>query len=161
LAAEAERLAREHFLTEEERAVLDLKALAKFWNSTLGQSIRAQPPDSVKREMPFTARFSPSELGAITERRSEAMSDDEFIVVQGVADLVVLLPDKIWLVDFKTDQVRASDLPAKEEMYKPQLQLYAAALKKIFSRPVTRCALYFLSAGEMVWVSGRRPPSGV
>ena len=72
--------------------------------------------------------------------------EDEFVVVQGVADLVVLLPDEIWLVDFKTDDVRADELPAKIKIYTPQLKLYAAALAKIFSRPVTLCALHFFPA---------------
>ena len=37
--------------------------------------------------------------------------------MQGVADLVVLLPEEIWLVDFKTDEVRADDLPEKIKIY--------------------------------------------
>jgi ATP-dependent helicase/nuclease subunit A len=152
LAAEADRLTQEHFLTPEERAALDLKALANFWDSSLGQSIVAQPPDTVLRELPFTARFSPAELSTITNGSFATMTGDEFIVVQGVADLVVLLPKEIWLVDFKTDKVRAEELPAKTKTYEPQLRLYALALKKIFARPVTKCALHFLSAEETVWI---------
>jgi ATP-dependent helicase/nuclease subunit A len=145
LAAEAERLERENYLSADERVVLDLDALAAFWNSALGQKIRANA-ESVRRELPFTARFSPVEIGKITGAKTEAGLEDEFIVVQGVADLAVLLPDKIWLVDFKTDQVGADDLPAKIKTYTPQLQLYAGALAKIFARPVTNCWLHFLSA---------------
>jgi len=37
-------------------------------------------------------------------------------------------------------------LPGKVKIYKPQLQLYAAALERIFSRKVTKRVLYFLSA---------------
>jgi ATP-dependent helicase/nuclease subunit A len=153
LAAEADRLTQEHFLTPEERAALDLKTLANFWDSSLGQSIRAQSPDSVIRELPFTARFSPDELSTITNGSFATMIGDEFIVVQGVADLVVLLPKEIWLVDFKTDKVRAGELPAKTKTYEPQLKLYALALTKIFARPVTKCALHFLSAQETVWIA--------
>jgi ATP-dependent helicase/nuclease subunit A len=153
LAAEADRLTREHFLTPEERAALDLKALANFWDSSPGQSILAQPPDAILRELPFTARFSPAELSTITNGSFANMNGEEFIVVQGVADLVVLLPKEIWLVDFKTDKVRAEELPAKTKTYEPQLQLYALALKKIFARSVTKCALHFLSAQETVWIA--------
>ena len=154
LAAEAERLVREKYLSADERAVLDLDALADFWNSPLGQKIRAQPPDSVKRELPFTAKFSPAELDELvgssrcddrTPQRGVPTSN-EFIVVQGVADLVVLRPEEIWLVDFKTDVVTARDLPGKIKTYSPQLQIYAAVLKKIFARKVTRRALHFLAA---------------
>jgi ATP-dependent exoDNAse (exonuclease V) beta subunit len=67
-------------------------------------------------------------------------------VVQGVVDLAVLLPDEIWLVDFKTDEFRADELAEKTKTYTPQLRLYAAALEKIFARKVTLRALHFLAA---------------
>jgi ATP-dependent helicase/nuclease subunit A len=145
LVAEAERLVRENHLSADERAVLDLSALAAFWDSELGKKIRANT-ESVRRELPFTARFSPAEIGIITGAKPAVGLVDEFVVVQGVADLVVLLPQEIWLVDFKTDQVGAGDLPAKIKTYTPQLQLYATALAKNFARPVTNCWLHFLSA---------------
>jgi ATP-dependent helicase/nuclease subunit A len=122
-----------------------LKSLAAFWNSDFGKKIRANAAD-VKRELPFTAKFSPKELDEILGTKSGANLENEFVVVQGVADLVVLLPKEIWLVDFKTDEIRANELPEKIKMYSPQLKLYALALAKIYSRPVTNCFLSFLSA---------------
>ena len=148
LEMEAKRLAQEKILSPDECAVLDLEALADFWNSPAGLKIRAQPPDSVKRELPFTARFSPAELAEITGLKTEAGLENEFVVVQGVADLVVLLPKEIWLVDFKTDQVHADELPEKTRFYGPQMKLYASALAKIYTRPVSNCWLHFLSARQ-------------
>jgi ATP-dependent helicase/nuclease subunit A len=152
LESESQRLERDKILSAGERAVLDLDALANFWDSPLGGKIRAQPPDSVKRELPFTARFSPAELSKITGAKAEAGLENEFVVVQGVADLVVLLPEEIWLVDFKTDQIRADELPEKTRFYKPQLKLYASALAKIYSRPVSNGWLHFLEARKTVEV---------
>ncbi|HEY4414945.1 MAG TPA: UvrD-helicase domain-containing protein [Verrucomicrobiae bacterium] len=146
LAAEAGRLVREHFLSADERAVLDLGALAYFWDSPLGKKICALPPNLVQRELPFTARFSPAELGRIIHRPDESAMAGEFVIVQGVADLAVLLPDEIWLVDFKTDEIHPGELPEKIRTYTPQLQLYAAALEKIFAKKVTRRSLHFLAA---------------
>jgi ATP-dependent helicase/nuclease subunit A len=147
LAAEAERLVKENYLSADEREVLDLEALAAFWNSELGKKIRANAK-FVRRELPFTVRFSPVEIAEITGTKPDAGLENEFIVVQGVADLVVLLPQEIWLVDFKTDKVGADGLSAKIKTYTPQLRLYAAALRKIFARPVTDCRLHFLSARQ-------------
>jgi ATP-dependent helicase/nuclease subunit A len=147
LAAEAERLVNENRLSTDERAALDLDALQSFWNSDLGRNIRANP-QNVKRELPFTARFRPAEISKITGQKIESGLEDEFVVVQGVADLVVILPGEIWLVDFKTDAVTPRELPAKVKTYKPQLQLYAAALERIYSRKVTKRVLHFLSAGR-------------
>ncbi len=151
LESEAARLEREKVLSVDERAALDLNAVFAFWASDAGQKIRQHPAD-VRRELPFTARFSPAELGEITGRKPGDSLADEFIVVQGVADLVVLLPQEIWLVDFKTDAVRADDLPEKTRFYTPQLKLYASALGRIYSRPVTDCWLHFLSVHRTIKV---------
>jgi len=87
LAAEAERLVRENHLSAEEGAVLDLAALAGFWNSPLGRKVLAEPAN-VRREVPFTARFSPEELAKIVGAAAEPGLAGEFVIVQGVADLV-------------------------------------------------------------------------
>ncbi len=144
LAAEAERLEREKVLSPEERGVLDLKAVAAFWRSDPGGKILQHAAD-VRRELEFTAKFAPAKLDEIIGGISTDELKGEFIVVQGVADLVVLLPEEIWLVDFKTDEVRTGELPAKIKTYTPQLRLYARALAKIYARPVTNAWLHFLS----------------
>ena len=79
--------------------------------------------------------------------------ENELVVVQGVADLVVLLPEEIWLVDFKTDDLDAGEVPARTKIYTPQLRLYARALAKIYSRPVSGCWLHFLSQNQSVPIS--------
>jgi ATP-dependent helicase/nuclease subunit A len=145
LEAEAGRLEREKVLSSDERGVLDLPAVGAFWNSETGQKI-LQRAAKVKRELAFTARFSPLELSEIIGTKSSPDLADEFVVVQGVADLVVLLPEEIWLVDFKTDDVQKNELAEKIKSYRPQLKLYARALAKIYLRPATTCWLHFLSA---------------
>jgi ATP-dependent helicase/nuclease subunit A len=151
-AAEAKRLEKENYLSADETAALDLDALANFWNSETGKKFLANPA-VVRRELPFTAAFSPIELDEVLGKTPDPNLKKEFVVVQGVADLAALLPKEIWLVDFKTDAVRAKDLPEKIEYYSPQLKLYARALEKIYSRPVTHCWLHFLSARETASVS--------
>ena len=108
----------------------------------------------MRRALPFTARFTPAELSEIMGRLDapEAVRElaGEFVVVQGVADLVVLRPAEIWLVDFKTDALASAELPAKTARYAPQIKLYAAALTKIYALPVTRRWLHFLALTETV-----------
>jgi ATP-dependent helicase/nuclease subunit A len=151
LPAEASRLVHAGCLAPDEAAALDLDALAAFWNSPPGAKIRAHASE-VRRELPFTARFSPLELEKITGLPAAPGLDQEFVIVQGVADLVVLRRDEIWLLDFKTDQFPPRDLPEKLKNYSPQLKLYAAALEKIFARPVTSRTLHFLAARRSVEV---------
>src|SRR5439155_8605171 len=144
LKTEAERLAAEGALSAEQTALLDFDGLAAFWRSDSGAKVRAQAAH-VRRELRFTARFSPGELAQFTGEPLAANLEDEFVVVQGVADLAVLLPAEIWLLDFKTDRVGPKELAEKAEEYAPQLRLYARALSQIYSRPVTGCWLYFLA----------------
>ena len=106
----------------------------------------------MKRELAFTARFSAQAVGTLLGEPPEAGLSGEFVVVQGVADLVVLMPQELWLLDFKTDAVKRDQLPAKVQQYEPQMKLYARALSQIYSRPVTDCWLYFLDCRSGVRV---------
>jgi ATP-dependent helicase/nuclease subunit A len=146
---EARRLEKENHLSVDERVALDLKRLVDFWNSEIGKRIRKQAKN-VNRELPFTARFSPAEIVKITSGKIEAGLENEFVVVQGVADLVVILQREIWLVDFKTDEIHSAELPEKIKIYAPQLNFYASALGRIYNRQVTNCWLHFLSTGKTV-----------
>jgi ATP-dependent helicase/nuclease subunit A len=152
LKHEAKRLEREGALSVEQGALLDFRALAAFWNSDLGRRVRAQA-EFVRRELAFTARFSAQAMAALTDSPAEAGLEGEFVVVQGVADLAVLLPEAIWLVDFKTDRLKPDGLDEKCRAYEPQLRLYAEALAQIYQRPVTESWLYFLSLRKAVPVS--------
>jgi ATP-dependent helicase/nuclease subunit A len=151
LRAEADRLATAHWLEPDERAVLDLPAIAGFWQSAAGNLIRSEAA-AVRREQPFTARFTPAELASLLALPlgSETSPDlaGEFVVIQGVADLLVLRPKEIWLVDFKTDSLAPGELADKVRHYTPQIKLYAAALTKIYALPVTRRWLHFLALNE-------------
>jgi ATP-dependent helicase/nuclease subunit A len=146
LRAEAERLQQEGLLTAAQAGALDFEALAAFWRSEVGKHIRARA-EWVRRELEFTARFAPAELDEIT-RSPAAELDGEFIVVQGVADLVVLLPEEIWLLDFKTDDVTPAEVESRAAFYAPQVKLYARALGRIYRRPVTNAWLHFLARAE-------------
>jgi ATP-dependent helicase/nuclease subunit A len=145
LESESKRLEREKVLSADERTALNLEDIAAFWRSAAGRSISRQAAN-VRRELAFTVRFDPAELEALTGAKSAPGLADEFVVVQGVADLVVLLPKEIWLVDFKTDKIGPDGLTDKLKTYAPQLKLYARALEKIYSRPVTACWLHFLAS---------------
>ena len=146
LRNEAARLQQAGALTAAQAAALDFAALTGFWQSDLGRRLRAQPQEMIHREMPFTARMNASDLRTLNlPTANHDLANDEFVVVQGVADLVLLLPHEIWLVDFKTDDVSADNLAAKVRLYEPQLKLYALALSRIYKRPVTNCWLHFLA----------------
>ncbi|MFA6547182.1 MAG: 3'-5' exonuclease, partial [Limisphaerales bacterium] len=153
LRNEAARLVDAGALTERDAAALDFAALLGFWESPVGRQVRGSAR-AVQREVPFTARFTVRELegmGLMGTRNAGAAArntEDEFVIVQGVADLVVFGEREIWLLDYKTDHFGEADLPAKVREYGPQLQLYARALTRIYGKPVTRVWLHFLASGR-------------
>ncbi len=150
LQNEAERLRHEAILSAEEVEVLKFDDVLAFWLSELGRNIRAQTPDRIHRELPFTARMSRADLEAAKLSGNTGLPDDEFVVVQGVADVAIILPEEIWLVDFKTDDVDSRELAAKLSFYEPQLKLYALALSRIYRRPATKLWLHFLALKKTI-----------
>jgi ATP-dependent helicase/nuclease subunit A len=147
LRAEADRMRQAGWLSEAEVASLDLKAIAGFWESDFGR-FAAGHADGLRRELQFTARFTPSDLAEAGLEPAADLAADEFVVVQGMVDLAVILPGEIRLVDFKTDVFEDDERDEKVRQYKPQVKLYALALERIYGRPVTECRLYFLSRRE-------------
>ncbi len=144
LKREAARLERDSLMLPEQIQSLDFAALAAFWQSALGKRIRANAAH-VRRELAFTSRFSPTDLAKLVGTKVDATLENEFVVVQGVADLVVILPEEIWLVDFKTDELTPAQLGEKKALYEPQLLFYTAALERIYKKRVTEVWLHFLS----------------
>ena len=151
LRRQAEAFESKGTLDTAELKCLEFDRLAAFWDSDLGRKLRAQAP-FIRRELPFTARFPANEVATFSGEVHDQALNNEFVVVQGVADLVVLLPDQTWLLDFKTDEIAPAALEHKTHLYAPQLQLYARALAQIYRRPVTHSWLYFLALGTEVVV---------
>jgi ATP-dependent helicase/nuclease subunit A len=177
LRNEAARLVATGFLTERDAAGLDFAALLRFWESPVGQAVRTEAKAGrVQREVPFTARFTVAELremglmsgggrrvaapsfqSATANRQSSieqnlrtsaASGEEEFLIVQGVADLVVFREQELWLLDYKTDHFPEAELPAKLREYGPQLSLYELALERIHRKRVTNTWLHFLALGR-------------
>lgn len=149
LRAEAEQMVGEGILSESELVSLNFDSLLRFWRSDFGKKIQASAAH-VKRELAFTARFSPAELPREANDGLAAELHGEFVIVQGVADVAVILPKEIWLLDYKTDRVENDEVKERGRFYEPQLNLYARALERIYGRPVTDRRLHFLSCGVTV-----------
>jgi ATP-dependent helicase/nuclease subunit A len=172
LEAEAARLMEQKILTREEAGLLNFGHLERFWGSQLGQNVQAHR-DSVVRELPFTFKLPLplfSQLmarSAGTPNRAQVDSTrpdsviDDFIVVQGVADLVLLMPNEIQIIDFKTDRVTPEELSDRARLYEPQLKLYCLALSGIYRRPVSHCWLYFLTLAEPVEIASAQVTSHI
>jgi ATP-dependent helicase/nuclease subunit A len=148
---QARHMLQRGLLTEEEVRQLNWAGLAHFWKSEVGCKIRTHPA-SVQREIPFTARVTAADLQGLGIPVQSELGPDEFMVVQGVADLVVLLENEIWVLDYKTDHLTAEQVEQRAQFYAPQVRLYALALSRIFQRRATQVWLHFLAPGVTVTV---------
>lgn len=144
LKEEAQRMVRERVLSAAQADSLDFDGLTRFWQSETGAQLQAHAA-AVRRELPFTARFEAGALAELGLTEFSAVGPGEFVIVQGVIDLAVVLPEEIWILDFKTDHFPVTQLAEKTNLYRPQLELYAQAISRIHSRPVTRRWLHFLT----------------
>jgi ATP-dependent helicase/nuclease subunit A len=122
-----------------------------FFASPLGRSV-LDPRHRVYREWPFTLRVPARELMG-PDLRPQGPGPEEFVVVQGVADLVLLTPEGAVVADFKTDRPEGLLFEARKELYIRQLLLYTQAVQTILGTPVIAKWIYYLANEQAVQVT--------
>ncbi len=138
--AQAENFVATGRLTADESRELDFDAVAWFFTTPLGQRmIRAR--QSVRREIPFVVGLDP----ATYNTESRAAAPDDRLLVRGMIDCFFEDAAGCILLDYKTDAIKPEQIPARTELYAPQLRIYATALESIWKVRVTERALVYLS----------------
>jgi ATP-dependent helicase/nuclease subunit A len=122
--------------------VVDLDAIEWFASSELGRWIRSQDREGVRREVPFNFAIEPSEVAP----GLDAADAQDRVMVRGRIDLLVIEPDGLTLLDYKTDRVAPERLAERIEFYGPQVAMYKRAMEAIAGRRVKDVFLGFLHA---------------
>ena len=143
--AEISRLIEKAFITEGIASLIDTGKVERFFGSEL--FARIQKAEKVYREERFHIRLPASEF-TLDPERSRAY-DEEFILVQGVVDCLILESDgSLLLIDYKTD-VTPKDRALAESLlrkrYTTQLSYYRKAVETVFGAPVKQTLLYAFS----------------
>ena len=73
-------------------------------------------------------------------------------VMEGVMDVVYEVAGDVWVGDYKTDRVTASNVVGYAEVYRQQAQVYAQAAAMSLGLDIKGCKLVFLRIGETVTV---------
>jgi ATP-dependent helicase/nuclease subunit A len=118
------------------------RAIVDFFSGDIGRHFFDKDVEVI-REWAFTMRMPAAEI-------QEAACDiQDFIVVQGIVDMVVMGPRQTYVVDFKTDHIQEQEMTSCADVYRRQLDLYQRAVQIIFKPPgpVSKW-LYFLSLGK-------------
>ena len=137
---EIQRLFDNGILSVEQVKMVDCKRLSDFFLSELGQKI--SKAENVLREFKFSILEDADP--------NDPMLDGEKILLQGVVDCAVIESDGITVVDFKTDHVSQDSVRSVANHYRQQVEIYAAAMERIFKVPVKEKLLYFFSLGEYI-----------
>ncbi len=138
---EADRLVQDGYITARQREALTADKIAAFFASPLYARMAASP--DCRREYHLTVSVPASTI-------DPAVTDDETVVVQGIADCVFREDGHLVLVDYKTDRVGTDQELA--DRYRSQLAFYKQALEQILGLPVTEALLYSFHLGHEVAV---------
>ncbi len=138
---EIRRLREEGFLSQRESEAVDGEAILRLFASPLGQRIRGA--EKLRREFKFSLLCDAADFFPVPP--------GEQVLLQGVVDCFLEEEDGLTVIDYKTDRVKnRREAEERARFYGPQLRAYAGALERICGKPVRRCLLYFLRAGEAV-----------
>ena len=161
------RLVTKGYLSVEERTLVDDEALLWFFSTPLGDRLRSaaitnHKDHQVLRELSFlwsmpAAEAARGSLAAnssaadfVTGGRATAASaakSSEQMLIRGTIDALLIEPDKIEIIDYKTDA--AAYIPARLPAYLQQVRYYAEAAGNILNKPVERTSLVFFSARQI------------
>ena len=119
---------------------LDLDRVRPFFESAVWRRIRHAK--AVLREEPFITALPAAQ---ITPEAGECGAE---VLVQGIADLVLVYDDHAEILDYKTDRSRDASFYIKE--YAAQLRLYRRAFALRLAVPVTKLTIYSFTLGQEI-----------
>ena len=126
------QLVSDQVFTQEEASWIKADAVTGFFQSEIGQRMLASP--EVHREWDFNLYLR-----------------ERGIIIQGIIDCAFREGNGWILLDYKTD--RMEDERAFVELYRPQLEWYAVALRELTGKPVKESWLYSLSVDKAIRIS--------
>ncbi len=109
---------------------INIETISSFFDSELGKLAIANK-NNVLREWPFTF--------------AERVTSGDFLIVQGIIDMLIQTPEGLVIIDFKTDRVSPKQVQERAELYRGQLELYARAAESILKTKTITKWLYFLT----------------
>lgn len=128
-------------------ALVERPAIEWFIQSEIGQLIR-RPDMELRRELPFYLACPPEMFAG--DPSSDPMDQ---VMIRGRMDLVVIGPSDLSIIDYKTDNITAAQVPDRTTVYAGQMELYRQALQAITDRPLKAIYLAYLTPRQIQKVS--------
>ncbi len=134
IEAEKRRLLENGSMTEKELEVLDNEAVESFFEADIGQ--RLLNAFEVYKEYEFTFFKKAGEI----YKEIPEIAKDEDVVIQGKLDCAFVENGYTVLIDYKSDNI--TDEETYKQIYSPQIEIYAEALKLCTGLDVKEKYLY-------------------
>jgi len=143
LTAEVQRQTELQLLDAALADKLDLDAVRPFFDSAVWRRIRLAR--RILREEPFITALPAADITPAAQQGSAAGAE---VLVQGIADLVLVFDEHAEILDYKTDRSRDAQYYIDE--YAAQLRLYRRAFAQRLSVPVTKLTIYSFAIGDEI-----------
>lgn len=131
---ELERLTQKGFLSPEQKNVVDLDRVQRFFQSQIGKRILQS--SYVERERRFLVEIPAKQLSP----QLTGESAKESVILQGAVDCMFEEKGELVIVDYKTDRMKnREDLWNR---YRGQVDLYRIAIEQCTGKKVKECLLY-------------------
>lgn len=105
--------------------------------------------DQVLRELAFITALPAQQVMQAQGMQLSGAAAQANVLVQGIADLVLVYPDHLELLDYKTDHGKTEQQFL--QAYRRQLELYAQAVEKRFApKKVTYKGIYSFTLGRLI-----------
>ncbi|MBR6633657.1 MAG: UvrD-helicase domain-containing protein [Clostridia bacterium] len=140
--AEAERLVKYGFITEEQKNVLNHLTLSAFFNSKTYKSICKAK--RIEREKRYTLLLPSSKFYTDEDKKASLDALGKKTLIQGVIDCYFVNEDNtVTLIDFKTDNVSVNGgEKVLRERHSHQIQMYKEAIEEIEGLKVSKAVIY-------------------
>lgn len=120
---------QESLLVDENKIIKAIKQVSSLINYQ----------DTVSKEKQFLAYMPANDL-VDTEKQNK-------ILIQGVADLIIIKEKEIYLIDYKTSRLKEQDFAKK---YSTQLKIYAKAIEEFYNKPVSKKYIYSFHLNKLI-----------
>lgn len=143
LRAFLKSLTEKGVLAEDLSETLELDTVLAFLQSSYGKEILQAT--KIRRELSFVGAFTAAELF------DDAEDDDRSVMLQGAIDLIYQRANGQWvLMDYKTNDLRHDGDAAFLAKYGRQMELYTAALQRIYGIEVAERVFFLTKTKEFI-----------
>lgn len=137
------RLVIEEILTQDEALCVDVNQIVSLLSHDITKSF--QNAKDIRQELPFTTLVDAKSV-------YPNYQGDDYVLVQGVMDLLVIFDHQVYLIDFKSDRIKNDEqsILNLKQTYQTQIGFYKRAVEQLIPNHHVSSYLYLFEMNEYV-----------